>query len=73
MSFKYCRQGAMDCRERTSRENGIRCLYGPPASRPNWLNWRGASTRPPSRADAITPSGETIKFIAPGFNPEAAA
>jgi hypothetical protein len=73
MSFEYCRQRAMECRERTSRENGVRCWYGPRASGSNWLNWRSASKKPPSRADRITPSGELIKFITAGFDPEAAA
>lgn len=73
MSFKYCRQMAMECSERTSRKNGVKCGDGLPAGGSNWRNWRSASTRPPSRADTITPSGETVKFVAPGFNPEAAA
>jgi hypothetical protein len=73
MSFEYRRQRATECRERASRENGARWWYGLSASGPNWLNWRSASTRPPSDADTITPSGQTIKFIAPGFKPEAAA
>jgi hypothetical protein len=73
MSFEYCRQGAMECRERTSRESDIRCWHGLPDRLPDWLNWRSATTRPPSGADTITSSGEIIKFIAPGLNPEAAA
>jgi hypothetical protein len=73
MSFEYCRQRAIECRERTSRENDVTCWHGLPARRPNWLNWRSATTRPPSRADTITSSGEIIKFIASGLNPEAAA
>jgi len=32
---------------------------------------QSASMRPPRRADTITSSGGTIKFITPGFNPEA--
>jgi hypothetical protein len=71
MSFEYCRQRAMECRERTSRENFVRCWYGPPASGSNWLNWRSASKRSPSRA--VTASGEVIKFTTAGFDPEAAA
>jgi hypothetical protein len=63
MSFEHCRQTAMECRERTSRENGIRFWYGLPTTGSN----------SPSRADTITPSGENIKLIAPGFNPVAAA
>jgi hypothetical protein len=72
MSFEYSRQRATECRERTSREDGVRCCHGLLASRPSCLNWWSASTSPPSRAETITSSGEPIRSISPGFSPEAA-
>jgi hypothetical protein len=58
MSFEYCRQSAMQRRESTSRENAVGCRHAPPASRSNWLSWRGAATGRPNHADTITPSGD---------------
>jgi hypothetical protein len=68
MNLEYCHQGAMECRERTSRENAVRC-----GSASNRLDRRSVSNRPLKRSDTVTPSCEAIKFITPDFNREAAA
>jgi hypothetical protein len=63
MSFEYCRSAsAANWAHRRAAHASIlrRSLV------------RYASTRPPSWADTMTSSGGTIKFITPGFNPEAA-
>jgi hypothetical protein len=73
MKFEYCRRRAMYCRERVAQKSDLRRRHARRASVSTLLRGSSGAQRPPSRVDALAPSGEAIKYMSAAFTPEAMA